>query len=138
VPGHWRTNAYGQQMWVPGHWRVRSGAAWVVAYDPAPAQVLTYQPTMGPYEFQGAMAHLRRLSFESSRAAAARQMLDNHLFTSAQVRELLSVFAFENTRVELAQYAYLRTVDPQNYYTVYGAFQFASSAHALDAYISRL
>lgn len=86
--------------------------------------------------FQSMKQSLRRESFENSRVTLARQMFDRNNFESAQVREILQMFSFENNKLELAKYAYRNTVDKNNFYAVYDVFSFSSSRDELSRYIN--
>lgn len=138
IPGHYTRNYYGQQVWVNGHWRVRRNGAYVVVYDPAPQYAPVYNPTMSTYEFGNAMNYLYSIPYEDTRMNVGQQMLSNHLFTSDQVRDIVMAYQFESNRLEIAKMAYLRTLDPQNFYVVYEAFQYESSVVRLDGYIASL
>lgn len=80
---------------------------------------------------------LQREVFEKNRLGLARQQIDQHDFTSAQVRELLLLFSFESSKLELAQYAYAHTIDKGNYQQLNTVFAFSSSRKALNDYIQR-
>jgi len=75
-------------------------------------------------------------SFESTKESVARQGLNANYLTSAQIVDLLSVFGFESTKLEIAKAAYGRCVDRQNYYLVSNAFSFSSSVESLNTYIN--
>jgi hypothetical protein len=138
IPGHWVVGYRQQRIWVPGHWRVRSGYTYIVVYEAAPPTPMAYSPSLGPSQFADAMAYLYSAPTESRRMRIANQLLRNHVFTASQVRDMLLAFTFESSRLSLAKQAYLRTLDPENYATVYEALQFESSAIELDAYIQAL
>jgi hypothetical protein len=91
---------------------------------------------MDGYQFQSALAHLRSLSFESTRQSVARQILDQNWVTAAQMREIVASFTFESGKLDIAKYGYHRTLDPQNYYVVYSAFTFESSVREMVRYTS--
>jgi len=95
----------------------------------------TYFPVTDDEFFRLRDAIARR-TFESSRVEMSRQLLRDRRFTSAQVASLLEVFSFESSRLEVAKFAYSRTVDPHRYYVVYSAFTFESSIVELSRFIS--
>lgn len=138
IPGYYSRNYYGQQVWVNGHWRVRRNGAYVIVYDPAPQYASAYNPSMSPGEFNNAMTYLYSLQYEDTRMSVGQQMLSNHVFTSDQVHDIVMAYQFESNRVEIAKMAYLRTLDPQNFYVVYDAFQYESSVIRVDGYIASL
>ena len=54
---------------------------------------------------------------------------------ASQVKEVMGLFSFEESKLEFAKFAYDRTTDKNNYYIVNDAFDFEASIEALDNYI---
>ena len=52
-----------------------------------------------------------------------------------QVKGIMGVFGFEDTKLDFAKYAYERTYDIGNYYKVNDAFSFETSVEELNEYI---
>lgn len=90
---------------------------------------------MSDEDFKGLKKTLNNRSFESTNIEIAKTALDKNLFSSEQVRELLSYYTFETSKLEIAKYAYTRTCDKKNYFKVYDAFGFESSVNELKDYI---
>jgi hypothetical protein len=65
----------------------------------------------------------------------ARLMIDQNYFTSRQVKDICLLFTFENNRLELARYAYGKTVDRENYDLVNEVFSNNSNKKELAQYI---
>ena len=74
-------------------------------------------------------------SFDREKMIIAKQFLRNNTVTSRQVLDLMTLFNFESSRLEIAKFAYDRTIDPHNYFIVNKGFQFRSSKVALNRYI---
>lgn len=74
-------------------------------------------------------------AFDNTKQKMAKQYIATNYFTSAQVKELVLLFSFENSRLEIAKYAYDYTVDKGNYFLVNEAFSFSNSKEALADYI---
>ena len=91
--------------------------------------------SMSDYDFNIAKESLRKEWVENKRLTATKQVIDRNNFTSNQVRSLLLLFTFENNRLDIAKYAYTKTVDKANYDVVKDAFSFNSNKEKLDAYI---
>ncbi|MCX6291485.1 MAG: DUF4476 domain-containing protein [Bacteroidetes bacterium] len=91
---------------------------------------------MSSSEFQSFKSSVQSKSFEDSKLTIAKQVLNNNCLTSAQVREVMKVFTFEETRLDFAKYAYGHTYDINNYYKVNDAFTFESSIEELNTYIN--
>jgi hypothetical protein len=85
--------------------------------------------------FARAKASIYNQSFENSKAAVARQILNSNYLSSGQIVEMIALFSFDNTKLEIAKAAYGKCIDPQNYYQVASAFDFSSSSNDLMAYL---
>ena len=90
---------------------------------------------MSDSEFSEAKASIESKGFEESKMTLARQIGDGHCFSTAQVKGIMGLFGFEETKLEFAKYAYDRTHDIGNYYKVNDAFSFESSIDELNKYI---
>ena len=89
----------------------------------------------GVSNYNLAINQIRNASFESERKAIARQYIRANTVSSREVLEIIQQFDFESTKLELAKFAYDKTIDPQNYFIVNKGFSFSSSSSALDRYI---
>lgn len=90
---------------------------------------------MNRNDFQSAKNSIQTKDFEQSKLTVAKQVFDHNCLLSSQVREIMMLFEFEQTRLDFAKYAYGRTYDIGNYYTVNDAFQFESSVDDLNRYV---
>ena len=86
-------------------------------------------------DFTQARETLRREWFENTRLETAKQIIDRNYFTSQQVKEMVLLFTFENNRLDIAKYAYGKTVDKGNYFMLNDAFTFNNNKEALKEYI---
>ncbi len=91
---------------------------------------------MRPEDFSTMKTSIASTDFESTRLSIAKQALGESCLLANQVREVLSLFVFENTKLEYAKFAYGHTYDIGNYYQVNDAFEFESSVEELDKFIS--
>lgn len=76
--------------------------------------------------------------FDSGKLQVARQGIMNNSLTAAQVAELMNLFSFESSKLEIAKMAFANTIDKQNYYIVNNEFSFSSSVAELDRYIRHM
>ncbi len=86
-------------------------------------------------EFEQAKASISSKSFEDSRFTVAKQIIQSNCLLSSQVKEIMLLFSFEDTRLDFAKFAYAYTLDLRNYYKLNDAFTFESSIDDLDRYI---
>ncbi len=86
--------------------------------------------------FRALKMSISHASFESTRMDIARQVLAQQYATSAQLREVLQLFTFESSKVELAKFVFPRVVDRQNIFTIYDVFTFNSSISELSRFFN--
>lgn len=96
-----------------------------------------YSNVMQAREFETLKESLRKEWFESNRLQSVKFIIDKNNFTTQQVKELMLLFTFENNKLEIAKYAYSKTVDKQNYYQVNEVLTFNSSKEELARYIRK-
>jgi hypothetical protein len=85
--------------------------------------------------FTSLVETLRRESFEATRLKLAKQTAENYSFTTAQVKQLLQLFSYEESKLDLAKHMYALTIDKAEYFLVYDVFSFSSSKEQLSAYV---
>lgn len=73
---------------------------------------------MEPGEFSSACSSIRAKSFSDSKMTLAKQIVRGHCVNSAQVRDMLNLFDFEDDKLEFAKFAYDYTADQNQYYKV--------------------
>ena len=78
---------------------------------------------------------LKNESFDATKQTIAKQVISTNFFTSTQVREIIQQFNFENSKLEIAKYAYKYTIDKGSYFLLNDAFNFSSSKDELMRYI---
>ncbi len=79
----------------------------------------------------------KNAKFDDSKIAMINQQMNNSLFTSAQVRDLVKFISFDKNRLSLAKSMYRKCVDKDRFFVVYDAFDFENSRKELMEYISR-
>lgn len=94
-----------------------------------------YVNVISTNDFELVKEQIRKEWFENKRLNLTKSIIDNNNFTALQAKELVSVFSFENNKLEVAKYAYGKTVDKKNYYVINDAFTFNSSKEELTRYI---
>ncbi len=90
---------------------------------------------MSPVDFDQAKASISSKNFEDSKLTIAKQIIQGNCLLSSQVREMLELFSFEDTRLNFAKFAYAYTLDLGNYYKVNDAFKFELSIDELNKFI---
>lgn len=90
---------------------------------------------MDPDAFRAAKNSIDSKSFEDSKMTLAKQIIRSNCLSVGQVKEIILLFSFEDTRLEFAKFAYAYTCDIGNYFMVNDAFTFESTIEELDEYI---
>jgi hypothetical protein len=93
-------------------------------------------PMMDQGAFANARDAIKRQPFDDDRVRIAKQVVGANRISSAQARELVALMTFDDSKLDIAKFAYTRVVDPQNYYVVNDAFTFSSTIEDLDAYMN--
>ncbi|MEJ8842543.1 DUF4476 domain-containing protein [Lacibacter sp. H375] len=86
--------------------------------------------------FQQLKQSVERENFDKNKMDLLRSTLPYNRVSSQQVRELAQLIQFEQTKLELAKFAYRYTTDRGNYFVVNDVFNFGSSKTELTRYIS--
>lgn len=94
-----------------------------------------YGNVMSSRDFEQVKEQIRKEWFEKNRVTSAKTIIDKNNFTTQQVKEMMLLFTFENNRLEVAKYAYRKTVDKHNYYQLNDALTFSSSKDDLARFI---
>jgi len=98
-------------------------------YEDEFADVMTAQ------EFQQVKQSISKEWLESNKLSSAKFIIDKNFLSTIQVRELMILFSFEKNKLELAKYAYRKTVDKHNYYQVSEQLSFSSSREELAKFM---
>jgi hypothetical protein len=91
----------------------------------------TYSRAMNDFEFDRVLWAISKENFETNRMRSAEQVISTNYFTTAQLKQLLRLFNFENNRLQLAKFGYDKVVDQSNYYSLSDLFSFNSSRDEL-------
>ncbi|WP_196886310.1 DUF4476 domain-containing protein [Aureivirga sp. CE67] len=86
-------------------------------------------------DFNRAKQSISSKTFSDTKLRVAKQIIDNNCFNAGQVKSLMSLFTFEDEKLDIAKYAYNKTTDKENYYKVNDAFEFEMTIGDLQDYI---
>lgn len=95
----------------------------------------TYNNPMGLVGFEALKSSVNKERFDDSRLNIIKQAAINNYFSTDQIKQLISLFNFESTKLELAKFLYGRATDRENYFIINDVFSFSSSRDALSKYI---
>jgi Domain of unknown function (DUF4476) len=89
------------------------------------------------YDFAMLKQYIRKEAFDDRRINIAKQAAGNNNFSTTQVRDIMSIFSFDEGKLDVAKYFYNRTVDRNNYYQLTDALSFSDSKDKLLAFIRK-
>lgn len=110
-----------------------TGGSTVVTSAP-PATTQCAWP-MSDVDFAKAKASVSNQSFKDEQLKVAKQILNTNCMSTDQVKEIMAIFTFEDTKLDWAEYAYGKTTDPNNYYQLNDGFTYSDSVDKLNSYI---
>ncbi len=87
-------------------------------------------------DFQDIKNQINKESFNNTKLNLAKQIIrSKECFTTDQVTQLVKLFRYSDSQMEIAKFAYDYTTDKNNYYKVGNAFSFTSDRDELLRYI---
>ena len=92
---------------------------------------------MSQSNFDDLVKSIGAKSFEEAKMKVAKQGVSANCVNTGQVRKLMDLFSFEDSKLDLTKYAYDYTTDKNNYFKVNDGFTFDSSVDTLNDYISK-
>jgi hypothetical protein len=102
-------------------------------FDRQPVPPRTYP--MSKDNFRDALRTVKQQNTDTGKLRVAKQVAQNNLLSSRQVRQMMEAMSFDRNRLDLAKFAYQYVHDPENYHRVKEAFAFSASDRALDRFI---
>jgi hypothetical protein len=90
---------------------------------------------MSASDFENAKKSVSGQSFEDQKLKIAKQVLNTNCMSTSQVKEIMGLFSFEETKLDWAKFAYGKTTDFNNYYQLNDGFTYSSSVDELNSYI---
>ncbi len=86
-------------------------------------------------EFNRAIASIKNKSFAEEKMIIATQVLNANCLYVSQIKAVMDQFTFEEDKLDFAKKAYLRSLDPHNYYQLNDAFTYSESLQSLNQFI---
>ena len=101
---------------------------------PGPAR--TVPCGVSDQEFSEILGSINSQPFNNTQLTLAKQIVKSkECFTVAQIKQILDVFSFESSKLDMAKYSYQYCIDKSNYYKINDSFKFSSSVDELDKFI---
>lgn len=90
---------------------------------------------MSGSDFAAAKASIDNQGFDETKLKLAKQIAGSNCLSTDQVKTVMGLFGFEDSKLDFAKFAYDHVTDRNNYFKVNDAFGFSSSVDALNDYI---
>lgn len=105
-------------------------------HEAVPAQPLDgcYQ-AVSSTDFSAGKNTIKKQSFADTQLKTAKTFTKNNCLSVAQIKEVIGLFSFEESKLEYAKYAYDYCVDKKNYYQVADVFTFSGSVDELNEFL---
>ncbi len=87
-------------------------------------------------EFSELINIVKSKSFDNTKLEICKLSIDNSFLTTDMVCSLIRLLTFESYKLDLAKYAYGKTVDKRNYIRVFDTFDFESSITELKNFLN--
>ncbi len=92
---------------------------------------------MSPSDFSALKYSIDNASFDHTKLTLAKSGISQNTLSIEQIREVILLFSFESTKLEIAKYAYNYTPDKDKYYQLGDAFTFDSSKNEIAQLAAR-
>jgi len=92
---------------------------------------------MEEMDFREAKKTIMAQGWDETRLSLAKQIVSANCLFADQVRVLVKLMEWEETKLTFAKYAYTYTYDTGNYFKVSQAFEWEASTEELNSYISK-
>jgi hypothetical protein len=87
-------------------------------------------------DYESAKSSIAAKDFEDTKLTLAKQINGSNCMSAEQIRGVMKLFTFENSKLDFAKFAYAHCTDKGNYFKVNDAFEFDNSSKELTDYIS--
>jgi hypothetical protein len=107
----------------------------VPAAQPAPVKEQGCVKAIGATDFASGKSSIKNQSFSESQMKVAKTFTKNNCLSVAQIKEVMGLFSFEESKLDYAKFAYDFCVDKKNYYQLSDVFSFSSSSDDLNSFL---
>lgn len=94
-----------------------------------------YKQPMSATDFNGVIQTLKNQGFDNERLLIAKQVIGVNYFNVNQVREMMALFSFDESKLDIAKTAYPKTVDRENYFKINDELTYSSSKEELNRFL---
>lgn len=86
-------------------------------------------------DFNAGKASVEKQSFADTKLKVAKTFTKNNCLSVSQIKEIMSLFSFEETKIDYAKYAYESCADKKNYYQLSDGFTFSTTVDEFNEFL---
>lgn len=86
-------------------------------------------------QFRLLVRDIRQSSYDKDKLQVGKRIVEQNPLSSEQVRQMLSLLAYDAYRLKLAKHAYRYVADPENFHIVKSAFSYQDYRRSLEEFI---
>lgn len=90
---------------------------------------------MSSVDFNSAKNSISSKDFEDSKITMAKQIIKANCLKAEQIKQIMKVMEYEDSRLEISKFAYQYCYDKNNYFKVNDAFEYELTIDELNEYI---
>lgn len=91
--------------------------------------------SMTSTNFQSALESIKSKSFEDTKITTIKQIVKANCISVSQLSQIIKLLTFEESKVEIAKFAYDYVSDTNNYFQINDLFTYSSSVDELNEYL---
>jgi predicted secreted protein len=90
---------------------------------------------VSPADFSDGKKSIEKQSFADTKLKVAKTFTKNNCLSVNQIKEIVALFSFEETKLDYAKFAHEFCVDKKNYFKLSDSFSFSSSVDELNEFL---
>lgn len=87
---------------------------------------------MDDVQFKNKCIEISGKFFEETRVSLSKELLDHYCLSSAQVKDLMKLFSYDRTRMDFAELAINKVMDPENFAVCKESFMLSANKIVID------
>lgn len=87
---------------------------------------------MDEAEFKTKYVEISGKFFEETRVSLSKELLNHYCLSSVQVKDLMKLFSYDRTRMDFAEFAINKVIDPENFGICKESFMLSANKIVID------
>lgn len=111
------------------------GGTYIVGESSTSTSGCKGRSSMTSTNFQSALESIKSKSFEDTKITTIKQIIKANCITVSQLSQIIKLLTFEESKVQVAKFAYDYVSDTNNYFQINDLFTYSSSVDELNEYL---